>query len=111
MRVVLFLVLAQHLILQLMGGSNIVAVSLLAVTEFFFQHFAISFIGESGSILLCTAVFKLLISHWLVLPAFVLGVVKDVFLRDNIKNDDKKEFKDEEWRKNVVRNTVAETAV
>lgn len=86
-RILNFLVLVQHVILQLAGASAF-GMPLLVVTEYFFQHFCISFMGECGSNLLSSSVFKLVLSHWLMIPLLVHGFVKGLMARDPDDNDD-----------------------
>ena len=74
-RVVIFLVLVQHLISQLFGTGK-VGLALLITTEYFFQHFTISYMGEAGSLLLTTSCFKLLMSHWFMMPIMVWAAIK-----------------------------------
>uniref|UniRef100_A0A7S2MWZ0 Uncharacterized protein n=1 Tax=Haptolina brevifila TaxID=156173 RepID=A0A7S2MWZ0_9EUKA len=80
-RLVIFLVLVQHLIFQLVGATFF-GISGLIISEYLFQHYSISYMGECGSTLLTTSIFKLMLSHYLMLPLIVRGALKALIKTD-----------------------------
>jgi hypothetical protein len=73
MNMILFLVLFQHLLHQLLGSFGLAATLLIGTIEFFFQWYIVSALGEAPTTITAVAVFSLALSHWLMTPLFIFN--------------------------------------
>jgi hypothetical protein len=71
---VLYLVLVQHVIFQLVLSVPI-RCALLGVVEIIFQWFAMANIGETNINILSTSILTLCISHWMMFPIILIKLL------------------------------------
>ena len=74
---ILFLVLLQHLVAQIVPSALVKGLILLVI-ELFFQWFAISSISDAGSSLGTVGTLGLMVSHFLMTPEVPYGIGKGI---------------------------------